>query len=117
LKESCRKCKNVFIICIFLNSNFNHPAAVTNDTFNNTHPIHSMAALTEKFAGNIQGRFYVDQTCIDCGMCPDIAPLTFRRHDEAGQSYVWQQPTTPSAIALTEEALASCPAESIGEVG
>lgn len=74
-----------------------------------------MASLTDKFPGNVPGRFFIDTTCSDCGLCPEIAPRTFRRDDTAGQSYVWQQPTTETEVTLAEEAMASCPTESIGE--
>lgn len=76
-----------------------------------------MATLNEKFHRNVPGPFYVDLTCIDCGLCPEIAPMIFRRADEEGQSYVWQQPGSPEAMALAEEAMNSCPTESIGQDG
>jgi ferredoxin len=74
-----------------------------------------MANILDKLPQNVPGRFYVDSTCIDCGLCPSTAPAHFRRDAEIGQSYVFRQPETPEEIALCREALESCPTESIGE--
>lgn len=66
---------------------------------------------------NVLGRFYVDNTCIDCDLCRQIAPHSFKRHDESGYSYVFKQPETPEEIAQAEEAVTSCPTETIGNDG
>ena len=66
---------------------------------------------------NVPGPYYNDLSCIDCGMCPEIAPLIFKRQEDAGYSYVYRQPVTPEEIALAEEAKESCPTESIGNDG
>ena len=76
-----------------------------------------MAALSDRFFRNVPGRFYNDTTCIDCGLCPDMAPGIFRRDDEHGQIYVWHQPQTGEELALAREAQSSCPTESIGDEG
>ncbi len=76
-----------------------------------------MATLLEKFALNVPGRFYNDTTCIDCGLCTEVAPAIFRRDDTHGQTYVWHQPETDAETTLAEEALAACPTESIGRDG
>ncbi|MFO1484160.1 MAG: ferredoxin [Verrucomicrobiaceae bacterium] len=74
-----------------------------------------MAQITERLPQNVPGRFYVDSSCIDCGLCPSTAANHFRRDDDIGQSYVFRQPLTADEIALCLEALADCPTESIGE--
>ena len=66
---------------------------------------------------NVPGKYYVDHTCIDCGLCPDTAPHTFKRFDVGGYSIVHRQPLTPDEIALVEEARESCPTDSIGNDG
>jgi ferredoxin len=76
-----------------------------------------MANKLQKGPENIAGRFYVDNTCIDCGLCPDTAPQIFKRYDEGGYSIVYRQPQTPEDIALAEEAVSGCPTESIGNDG
>ena len=74
-----------------------------------------MANILDRLPQNVPGRFYVDSTCIDCGLCPSTAPDHFRRDDEIGQSFVYHQPVTEEEIALCREALEGCPTESIGE--
>lgn len=74
-----------------------------------------MPQITERLPQNVPGRFYVDASCTDCGLCPSTAPAHFRRDDDIGQSYVFHQPETPEEIALCREALEGCPTESIGE--
>jgi len=71
----------------------------------------------DKVPDNIPGPYYNDTSCIDCGMCPEIAPQFFKRQEDGGYSYVYRQPVTPEEIALAEEALDSCPTESIGNDG
>lgn len=73
-----------------------------------------MANPHEKVAGNALGRFYVDETCIDCGQCPDTAPQFFVRNNEEGFSYVFLRPTTETEIGLATVAMEGCPTESIG---
>ena len=66
---------------------------------------------------NVPGPCYVDDTCIDCGQCPSIAPACFARHPVTGVSYVHHQPATPEEVGLAEEARISCPTDSIGSDG
>lgn len=74
-----------------------------------------MADRTQKNPRNVPGRFYNDLTCIDCGMCPEIAPEIFARDDEEGLSYVKKQPDSPEELAAAIEAMNACPTESIGD--
>lgn len=74
-----------------------------------------MPDILDRLPQNVPGRFYVDSTCIDCGLCPSTAPDHFRRDDDIGQSYVYHQPETEEEIALCREALEGCPSESISE--
>ena len=76
-----------------------------------------MAERTKKTAENIPGRYYVDDTCIDCDLCRNIAPRFFTRFDEGGYSYVFRQPLTLEEIAQAEEARTACPTETIGNDG
>ena len=76
-----------------------------------------MADRNRKAARNVTGKFYVDDTCSDCDLCREIAPLTFTRDDETGSSYVYRQPQTEDELLQAEEALRSCPTETIGNDG
>jgi ferredoxin len=76
-----------------------------------------MANRNEKTVGNAPGKFYVDQTCVDCDMCRGIAPEVFRRDDDLGQTVAHRQPSTNDEIALATEAMLGCPSDSIGNDG
>src|SRR5688500_4920166 len=76
-----------------------------------------MADRNRKGLRNVAGKYYVDDTCIDCDLCREIAPQTFRRDEETGNSYVHRQPGSGEEIALAEEAARSCPTETIGKDG
>ena len=73
-----------------------------------------MAKIKQKRIENIDGDFYVDKTCIDCGTCYWMAPNTFK--NEAGMSCVHAQPDDADSIKAMQ-ALFSCPTNSIGYVG
>jgi ferredoxin len=76
-----------------------------------------MADKQLKHPENVPGKYYVDNTCIDCDLCRNLAPRTFTRHDDGGYSIVFKQPETSEEIAQAEEARASCPTETIGKDG
>jgi ferredoxin len=76
-----------------------------------------MANVMNRYAENALGRFYVDDECIDCDQCREIAPGIFQRGDVSGHSFVVRQPETPEEEALCQEAMANCPVEAIGDNG
>jgi ferredoxin len=76
-----------------------------------------MADRNSKADRNVPGKYYVDTTCVDCDLCRQYAPESMRRDEETGTSYVFHQPATAEQIAAAEEALQSCPTESIGKDG
>lgn len=76
-----------------------------------------MADAQMKAKKNIAGKFYVDTNCISCGQCYDIAPKHFAEDQENGGFYVSAQPSSPSEIAVCEDAIKACPVESIGDNG
>ena len=71
-----------------------------------------MARLERRLAVNVEGDFYVDDSCIDCDACRQIAPSTFRDH--GGQSSVYEQPGSAPALRRAFMALVACPTASIG---
>jgi ferredoxin len=75
-----------------------------------------MAEPTNRLPENTPGRFYVDDSCIDCDQCRSLAPDFFRRDDGIGFSIVHRQPTTEAEVAECLEAMLGCPTESIGEL-
>ena len=76
-----------------------------------------MAELTLKWPENVPGKYYVDEECIDCNLCSEIAPDNFRVNEEEGHDYVYKQPTTGEEEDLCVEAMESCPVEAIGDDG
>ena len=76
-----------------------------------------MADQLNRNHGNVMGRYYVDDSCIDCDLCRESTGSFFRRNDDIGQSVVYRQPVTEDEIAQTEAALEACPTQSIGNDG
>lgn len=76
-----------------------------------------MPNQNEKNPGNVTGAFYVDSSCIDCDMCREIAPASFKRNDDIGLSVVFRQPETSDEWHAARAATTSCPTESIGDDG
>jgi glyoxylase-like metal-dependent hydrolase (beta-lactamase superfamily II)/ferredoxin len=73
-----------------------------------------MADINRRLKGNVRGDFFVDNSCIDCDACRQIAPETFAEHDY--QSVVYRQPITPASLHRALMALVACPTGSIGTV-
>lgn len=71
-----------------------------------------MANTARRLPENVGGDFYVDDTCIDCDACRQIAPSIFRDHGE--QSSVYHQPETDEETRLALMSLVACPTGSIG---
>ena len=71
-----------------------------------------MAKPSRRLAQNVPGDFYVDDSCIDCDACRQIAPTVFR--DYGDYSIVYRQPTGESEVLDALKALVACPTASIG---
>jgi ferredoxin len=76
-----------------------------------------MANFGDKVPENVAGKFYVDRTCIYCGLCDMTAPTVFRECNEQGWAYVFHQPMTSEELAACIQALEGCPTSSIGNDG
>src|SRR6476659_3911181 len=75
-----------------------------------------MARIDHRLAENTAGDFFVDDTCIDCGICRWVAPASFARSDATGLSYVRAQPDSEPGTTRALMALVACPTSSIGTV-
>jgi len=73
-----------------------------------------MARLSERLVENVPGEFFVDATCIDCGICRWVAPASFSRAAGNGLSYVRRQPDDGESRRRALMALVACPTSSIG---
>jgi glyoxylase-like metal-dependent hydrolase (beta-lactamase superfamily II)/ferredoxin len=72
-----------------------------------------MARLDLRHPDNVTGEWYVDERCIDCGTCRELAPRLFGVNGD--QSIVIHQPTA-APLDQTDAWLAAqaCPTQSIG---
>ncbi len=71
-----------------------------------------MADPKRAYPQNAAGNFFVDDTCIDCDLCRQIAPSVFAEH--ADHSVVFNQPESASETHRAAMALVACPTGSIG---
>jgi len=76
-----------------------------------------MADPTDKVEGSVDGKYYVDSSCIDCDVCRTTAPNNFEANEDEGFSLVCKQPENDEEVEQVEEAMESCPVESIGDDG
>lgn len=76
-----------------------------------------MAVKEKKFPENVRGNYYVDDQCIACGLCREIAPENFGTLEDTDCSFVKKQPVSDQEIDACLEALESCPVEAIGQDG
>src|SRR5215469_18275493 len=73
-----------------------------------------MADISLRLPQNAAGDFFVDESCIDCDACRQIAPSTFRDYHD--KSIVYRQPENDDATLRALMALVACPTASIGTV-
>jgi len=68
---------------------------------------------------NAKGKYYVDQnSCLICEDCFHAAPNNFAYNNDDEYGYfVTKQPETPEEEAQCQEAMQSCPIESIFDDG
>jgi len=71
-----------------------------------------MADRRRVVAENVSGDFFVDETCIDCDTCRQLAPEVFA--GAGNYSFVHAQPDNPEAARKALRALLACPTGSIG---
>jgi len=76
-----------------------------------------MADRNNKTDGNVNGAFYVDQSCIGCGMCETTAPVNFKMNDTGDAAIVFKQPDNEDERNACQDAKDACPADAIGDDG
>ena len=74
-----------------------------------------MADKTNKIPENVAGSYYVDETCISCGLCVSTAPENFALNG-SDKAYVKKQPSA-AELDAAKTALDSCPVSAIGNDG
>ncbi len=73
--------------------------------------------MVKKIPENVDGRFYVDTHCINCSLCPAIAPDIFATNHDEGFEYIKKQPQNKTERTLVAEAIRLCPANAIQDNG
>lgn len=73
-----------------------------------------MARPDQRHSRNADGEWFVDQRCIDCDTCRELAPEVFV--DIGSQSVVGHQPDAPAQERAAWLAAVACPTQSIGTV-
>jgi len=73
--------------------------------------------MVKKILQTAEGRFYVDTHCINCSLCPEIAPDIFATNHDEGVEYVKKQPGNSTELTLMAEAINLCPANAIRDDG
>ncbi len=76
-----------------------------------------MADKENKVEENVEGKYYVDDQCIDCDLCREKAPDNFTRSEDSDYSYVKVQPMNEEQEELCAIAMEACPVEAIGDDG
>ena len=71
-----------------------------------------MANPQHAYPENVAGNFFVDDTCIDCDLCRQVAPSVFKEY--ADHSIVGHQPESSEEAFRAAMALVTCPTASIG---
>jgi len=75
-----------------------------------------MADRNLRLSINAPGAWYVDETCIACGLCCEVAPDTLELDLPDGHLFVKRQPDTEAELAAAAEAMEQCPVGAIGNV-
>lgn len=61
----------------------------------------------------LEGEFHIDDTCIDCHLCQDLAPENFDSDDANDIHYVYKQPESEDELECVLDAYEECPSDSI----
>ena len=77
----------------------------------------SAESFSERLPYNSPGKYYVDEQCLDCDLCREVAPTVFARNEEEGTSYVNKQPVNEAELEQVKEAIEGCPCEAIFDDG
>ncbi|MBN1648252.1 MAG: ferredoxin [Spirochaetales bacterium] len=76
-----------------------------------------MAELSRKTPESVPGKYYVDLSCICCGICTLIAPKNFMVTLSKEYGYLGKQPENSEEKIAVDEAILHCPVNAIGADG
>lgn len=80
---------------------------------NSNHTLPFMEERNKKYPMNVKGPYYIDDGCVGCGTCCNLAPELITMGEGAVQSHVFKQPVGEEEIGHAEEALRFCPVKAI----
>ncbi|BDS07450.1 hypothetical protein NT6N_24900 [Oceaniferula spumae] len=66
-------------------------------------------------AKNVEGRYYVDESCVYCEACLRYAPANFGYDEDQNVAFIMKQPSSHEEHERTAIAIRSCPNLSIGD--
>jgi ferredoxin len=72
--------------------------------------------MSEQNSLKIAGRYYVDETCVHCDLCHEIAPEHFAIAPN-GEGFVCKQPSNDGEERQCQSAKVSCPVGAIQDDG
>src|SRR6267142_1942659 len=73
-----------------------------------------MADKANKLPENVEGAWYVDNTCTPCRVCLDEAPNLLKYNDDETYVYFYKQPENDDETAAAQRAMDVCPTLAIG---
>jgi len=76
-----------------------------------------MASSAQRNTLNVKGSWYVDSSCIACGLCVSLAPSNFIMSDDGATAFVFKQPAGGGESDECSSAMIDCPVEAIGKDG
>lgn len=71
--------------------------------------------LDRKRRENAPGAFFVNEECISCGACWQLAPELITSHPVHTYAFFSRQPAGEAELDRAREALLTCPVNAIGE--
>lgn len=76
-----------------------------------------MADPKNKYDDNAPGKWYVDNQCILCSLCSELAPNNFKEAESGDHDLVYKQPENEEEEKACVESMQQCPVEAIGNDG
>ncbi len=76
-----------------------------------------MADLHLRFEKNVSGKYYIDTSCICCGICVYEAPGNISIDEKRESGYISKQPENGQEEKVILNAIRNCPVEAIGADG
>ncbi len=76
-----------------------------------------MADASAKVPENVEGPYFVDESCTACETCIEEAPGNFKMKNNGEYAFAYKQPENDDEEIQCENALNICPVGAIGKEG